>query len=360
MFKFLLLSCVLGISLSALAEEKVYICDRDVICDEKPVRLITTEQPISGVVKMYSYDGKLLLEEKVIDGKIDGLRKIYNDDMRIEVNYNKGIRQGTSTSFYPNGNIRMQFIYKDDVIDGIAKSYYENGQLYEEILYQNDREIKTLARYNKKGRKVYDKPDVLDNLIDAVRENNKEKVSSILKEYPNLNLDPPYVHMYINKPLFWAARSSDVEMLKILLDYGADIEGLCSYEDTPLITALEYQKWDNAKFLIENGADVNKANSFAISPLLGLASGFGPSDLFILAMEHGGDINKKNRITACTSDERIRGRCPEKYSNSILEEILEDINIPENLSEKEMNEVQKVLREREKIKQYLSENGFIK
>ena len=239
-------------------------------------------------------------------------------------------------------------------------SYYENGQLYEEILYQNDREIKTLARYNKKGRKVYDKPDVLDNLIDAVRENNKEKVSSILKEYPNLNLDPPYVHMYINKPLFWAARSSDVEMLKILLDYGADIEGLCSYEDTPLITALEYQKWDNAKFLIENGADVNKANSFAISPLLGLASGFGPSDLFILAMEHGGDINKKNRITACTSDERIRGRCPEKYSNSILEEILEDINIPENLSEKEMNEVQKVLWEREKIKQYLSENGFIK
>ena len=112
--------------------------------------------------------------------------------------------------------------------------------------------------------------------------------------------------------------------------------------------------------MIENGADVNKGNSFAISPLMGLARGLGPSDLFILAMEHGGDLNKKNRITACASDERINGRCPEKYSNSVLEEVLEDIKIPENLSKEKMKEVQKFLQEREKIRKYLSEKGYIK
>ena len=197
----------------------------------------------------------------------------------------------------------------------------------------------------------------LTELNEAIRQNNKDKVKEILKENPNLDLNPPFVFGYINKPLFIAARSSDTEVLALLLQHGADIEGICSYEDTPLITALENHKYDNAKFLMEKGANVNKPNSFGISPFIGLCAGYGPFDLFVMAFEKGGELDKAYPITVCSDPERINGRCPVRYNSTCLE--LRDDPIPDANTEEERQWAQEVKETREKIKNYLSQKGIL-
>ena len=168
--------------------------------------------------------------------------------------------------------------------------------------------------------KIYNKDDpILTELNEAIRDNNKTKIKEILAQNPDLNLDPPFIFGYINKPLFIAARSSDVEVLSLLLQHGADIEGICSYEDTPLITALENHKYDNAKFLMEQGADVNKPNSYGLSPFIGLCAGYATFDLFITAYEKGGKLNESYPITVCSNSERVNGRCPIRHNKTCLD-----------------------------------------
>lgn len=85
----------------------------------------------------------------------------------------------------------------------------------------------------------------------------------------------------------------DIQMMELLLDYGADINAAVTYcgddsaheygEDgwndiyansdhfcgnTALIYAVRYRSSDVVEFLLENGADVNAANSCGFTPLL--------------------------------------------------------------------------------------------
>ena len=200
--------------------------------------------------------------------------------------------------------------------------------------------------------KIHDNNDsVLKELNQAIQQNNEAQIKEILAKNPNVDLNPPFVFGYMNKPLFIAARSSTPEILSLLLQHGADINGICSYQDTPLITALENHKYENAKFLIEHGADVNKPNSYGMSPFIGLCAGYGPFDLFVLAFEKGGELNKSYPITVCAYSETVDGHCPVRHNSTCLEMLQENSS---NWSGDGAEE-----KARKKIREYLSQKGLL-
>ena len=320
----------------------------------------------NGPSKTYYEDGKLASEGNFLNDKQNGHKVMYykNGQVWVDGNMKNDMPYGKMLTYYENGLLKAEdTVSNDGVMKGIVKSYYDDGHLSSEEIYV--RNLKTMKgqlietiTYNKKGEKTENNSKVLDLLNKAVSQNDKETVKAILKEHPKLHLDPPFIHGYINKPLFWAARSSDVEMMKILLDYGADIDGICSYEDTPLITALENRKYDNARFLIENGTNVNRPNSFGTTPFAGLV-GYGPFDLFELAFEKGGDLDTTYPITVCTVNERTKdGKCPERYSKPAYTMLSSPI--PEATSEEEKIWAKQMIEDRRKIKEFLKVKGLLK
>ncbi len=62
-------------------------------------------------------------------------------------------------------------------------------------------------------------------------------------------------------PLSEAAAYGKPAVLKLLLQYGAEINKRDSYGSTALMTAVAYGRLDNVKFLLENGADPNIKNN---------------------------------------------------------------------------------------------------
>jgi ankyrin repeat protein len=126
-------------------------------------------------------------------------------------------------------------------------------------------------------------------LFDAIRAKDASKVESILQS-GRVELEPPQGPNEINKPLAFAAGHGNLEIVKLLLKHGADINGAVAYGDVPLIKAAEVGNNDIVAHLISAGADVNKPNNFGMTPFIGLCAA-GELELVELALKHGGDPN---------------------------------------------------------------------
>ncbi|MGM0509351.1 MAG: ankyrin repeat domain-containing protein [Fusobacteriota bacterium] len=120
-------------------------------------------------------------------------------------------------------------------------------------------------------------------------------MKSIL-ERGKVELEPPRMQNAVNKPLPYAAAYGNLEIVKLLVENGADLNGRVAYGDVPLIKAAEHENIDIMKYLIEQGADVNMPNAFGITPFIGFAINM---DLEIVKLAHkkGGLINKSFKNT---------------------------------------------------------------
>jgi ankyrin repeat protein len=129
-----------------------------------------------------------------------------------------------------------------------------------------------------------------DALLQAIQAKDIKLVDQILAKGA-VTLDPPRRSNEVNKPLAYAAAYGNVEIVKMILARGADIDGEVAYGDVPLIKAAEHGNNDIIIYLIEQGADVNKPNDFGISPFIGLC-GTQSVELIELGLKHGGKINE--------------------------------------------------------------------
>jgi len=126
-------------------------------------------------------------------------------------------------------------------------------------------------------------------LFEAIRAKNTQLVARILTK-KNVTLDPPQQPNQVNKPLAYAAAYGNLEIVKLILEMGANMNGQVAYGEVPLIKAAEHNNRDIIVFLIERGADVNLPNAFGVTPFIGLCAS-GDVDLVQLALKHGGKVN---------------------------------------------------------------------
>lgn len=134
-----------------------------------------------------------------------------------------------------------------------------------------------------------------DKFREAIRNNDLTIIKDLLDQ-DLINLDPPHISGLINKPLAYAVQFGTLESIKLIMNYDVDIDGQVSYGDTPLLKALENNKFEIAKYLIEQGADLNIPNSFGYSPFTGICM-TGNMDLLQLAIDNGGRINESYMVT---------------------------------------------------------------
>jgi ankyrin repeat protein len=114
-------------------------------------------------------------------------------------------------------------------------------------------------------------------------------------------------------PLLYAARHGHLEVAKVLLDNGADIDQSEANEIFPLLMAISNDNMALADFLIERGARINGADWYGRSPLweavnvrnLYLHSEFLDNfvdreealQLISKLLEHGADVNARTKET---------------------------------------------------------------
>ena len=195
MFKFLLMSCVCGISLLAMAEEQIYVCGQNAVCEDlyhAKIYDAKTGEAVSGIIRKYDENGNLMFEGGIKNNKWDGLWKFYNPDVEgrfqdgdpvgpwkfyfkstngnnalEENNYIKcsrpfvedphiihgikisGCPDGIQRKYW-NGQLVKEGSWKDGDKDGLFKNYYTNGNLQMEKLYQNGK-IKYSKYYYENG-----------------------------------------------------------------------------------------------------------------------------------------------------------------------------------------------------------------
>lgn len=97
----------------------------------------------------------------------------------------------------------------------------------------------------------------------------------------------------LDTPLMIATQISQVPIAFMLLDAGAGVDVRCSLEDTPLMMAARAKGYAIAYKLITMGADINAQSDNGSTPLH-CAAGSGDTKMIALLIRHGADETIKN------------------------------------------------------------------
>ena len=162
-----------------------------------------------------------------------------------------------------------------------------NRKLFEAI---KNGQVDKMRRLIKRGAELNSQNELGKSPLRwAIDKNQIEIVQVLLTEY-NLN------SKMINNALFDAVHLGDIDIAKLLIENGADINTQKKLGNTPLHKAKDsfgcgYIKM--SEFLIKNGADVNMQNHLGDTPLHRAVES-ARVDLVKLLIENGADVNIKN------------------------------------------------------------------
>lgn len=127
---------------------------------------------------------------------------------------------------------------------------------------------------------------------DAINAGDAARVAQLLKQDPSLvraqNENPT-----LDLPLHTAAAAGQVEVARMLLDAGAEIESLDRDESTPLHCAALSRKPEMVRFLLSRGADVNRRDKNGAYSL-SFAASAGDSACVRMILDAGADLNFSN------------------------------------------------------------------
>lgn len=136
-----------------------------------------------------------------------------------------------------------------------------------------------------------------EDIFAAIRADNIEAVTLELGKLEDLEPVCPATRNC--KPLGYAAAFGNIEIVKLLIEAGADPNGIGAYGDVPLIKAANSGEMANRtpaeifklqSYLLEHGADPNIPNRYGLSPFTGFCM-YGEFAKMELALKYGADVN---------------------------------------------------------------------
>ncbi|MCP5062773.1 MAG: hypothetical protein GY936_09940 [Ignavibacteriae bacterium] len=142
----------------------------------------------------------------------------------------------------------------------------------------------------------YDKGIIIVNqknkpLIDAVRKNDIQSVEKYLNKKNSNTIDEAGTSL-----LIIASKNGYINIVKLLLQNGANINAMNLAGHTALNKAVWLKKNRIAKYLIEQGADINKTDKHFILPPLVAAVRSNNLELGKILLKSGANINTQNGI----------------------------------------------------------------
>lgn len=163
----------------------------------------------------YYYSGKKQGEGILINGKLDGLRKMYyqNGLLSRELYYTNSFPNGLDKEYYEDGSLKQKGQFVDGKEEGVWESYYPNGQIKLQNKYKNGEVHDIAIRYYSNGKiieKVFIKngkvtPDPnrekIDQLLLKSRESSKNGDSKSVIKYCNkiIELDSEFAEAYFSR-----------------------------------------------------------------------------------------------------------------------------------------------------------------
>ena len=106
---------------------------------------------------------------------------------------------------------------------------------------------------------------------------------------------------YRNTPLIYAAANGHVEVVRVLLECGANVEKANAYQQTAIHGAAWYGYLEVCRLLLEWGAKLNPRDKWKATPLHDAAR-WGNLSVVKLLVEKGADIKVKNGNGMTASD----------------------------------------------------------
>lgn len=118
---------------------------------------------------------------------------------------------------------------------------------------------------------------------------------------------------YRETALTWSSGNNFIEMVKLLLENGADVNARGRYKETALTIASYNNNIELVKLLLDNGADVNAGNKYGYTALMWASTKWN-KDIVKLLLDNGADVNARDNFggtslsRASHGDDTIRKR----------------------------------------------------
>jgi ankyrin repeat protein len=126
----------------------------------------------------------------------------------------------------------------------------------------------------------------------AAEQNDLARARRLIANGANVNRIELWYH---HTPLHPAAKNGNAEMVKLLVDTGADVNTTGYSDYSALHSAVFGQHTEVVKLLLANKADVNAASTNGVTPLY-IASQEGHTEVVKLLLANKADVNAKNRF----------------------------------------------------------------
>ena len=133
----------------------------------------------------------------------------------------------------------------------------------------------------------------MDEFYRACEKGNLLKVKSMVERGHDVNKKDEKDYLWYRTPLMYAAGEGRFDVVKYLINHGADVSKTNFFEQTALHHASEYGHLKVVELLLSKGAGIDVEDTLCHTPLT-LAARTGLIAILLCLINHGVDLNKRN------------------------------------------------------------------
>ncbi len=143
----------------------------------------------------------------------------------------------------------------------------------------------------RKNNEEAEQAEISNELINAIINNNLDKVRSLLARGADVNAED----LDESTPLIYAAANGFANIAAVLLAHGANVDATNADGNTPLMEAVNSGNARTLNLLLAHGANVNLKNKRFGTTALMFAAGSDQMDIIKILLAHGADVNARDQ-----------------------------------------------------------------